>query len=92
MNRAWPILLIALSACGTGVEHSETSVKLEGETTDPGEGEILGIVVTPDEVIVPVGSTIRARGARAEHRAPDRRPDRCSPLEQQRSIDRLGQQ
>ena len=73
MTRAWPILLIALSACGTGVEHSETSVKLEGETTDPGEGEILGIVVTPDEVIVPVGSTIQleALGLNTERQTVD---------------------
>ena len=34
-------------------------MEIEGEGDDPGDGDILGIVVTPDEVIVPVGTTIQ---------------------------------
>ncbi len=59
MTRAWPVLLTLLCACGTGLKHSETSVEIEGEGDGPGDGGILGIVVTPDEVIVPVGTTIQ---------------------------------
>ena len=59
MTRVWPNLLLLICACGTGVDHSETSVKIEDEQVDPGDGDILGIVVTPDQVIVPVGSEIQ---------------------------------
>ena len=34
-------------------------MEVEGEGDGPGDGDILGIVVTPDEVIVPVGTTVQ---------------------------------
>lgn len=59
MTTLWPTLLLLLSACGTGLKHSETSVVVEEGPGEPGDGDILGIVVTPDEVIVPVGSVVQ---------------------------------
>ena len=59
MTRAWFVLLSLTCACGTGPKHSETSVQIEGGEGDPGDGEILGIVLTPDELIVPVGTTVQ---------------------------------
>ena len=58
MTRTWLGSLVFLCACGAGLKSAEVSVE-EDEWTSAAGGDILGIVVTPDEVIVPVGTTIQ---------------------------------
>jgi hypothetical protein len=49
--------LLFLCACGSGLKQAK--VQVEEEWVSTSGGDILGIVVTPDEVIVPVGTTIQ---------------------------------
>ena len=58
MKRIWLSLCLALCACGSGLQDT-VKVEVEDDWTSPTAGEYLGILVTPDEVIVPVGSSVQ---------------------------------
>jgi hypothetical protein len=58
MNRFWLGPFLILCACGAVTSQPKVTVE-EDEWVSPDDGDILGIVVTPDLVIVPVGSSIQ---------------------------------
>ena len=58
MKRIWLSLCLALCACGSGLQDT-VKVDVEDDWTSPSSSEYLGILVTPDEVIVPVGSSVQ---------------------------------
>ena len=58
MKRIWLSLCLALCACGSGLQDT-VKVDVEDDWTSPSSSEYLGILVTPDEGIVPVGSSVQ---------------------------------
>ena len=65
------IALLLACACGTGIDGADGSTKRVGTT--PGAGDVLGILVTPEDVVVPVGSAIQleALGLNADRQTLD---------------------